>query len=170
MKIILETTRLVIRELEKSDAEFILKLLNAPSFLKYIGDRNVRTKDQARIFIEEKYRKSYTENGFGLYAVDLKSDNATTGICGLVKREGLDMPDIGFAFLPEFEGKGFGFESASAILNYSKETLGISEVWAIATQDNSASHNLLEKLGFTFDRVVTMSGGGGELKLFSKVL
>ena len=109
---IIETDRLRLREIDSSlDAEFILELLNTPSFLKYIGDRGVRNAEDAREFIESRYRKSYRDHGYGLYAVVLKAEDAAIGMCGFVRRDTLPGPDIGFAFLPEYERKGYGFES-----------------------------------------------------------
>ena len=117
---ILETERLIVRELVESDAEFILDLLNQPSFIKYIGDRNVRTADEAKDFIETRYRKSYEDNGYGLYLVELKTPDSrlqtAVGICGFVKRDNFQYADIGFAFLPQFEKQGYAFESASALM------------------------------------------------------
>src|SRR6478672_9946174 len=104
---ILETERLILREIDETDDAFMLDLLNQPSFIKYIGDRNVRTLEQAREFIESRYRQSYRINGFGLYAVEVKDTNTAIGICGFVRRDSLPDADIGFAFLPQFEGKGY---------------------------------------------------------------
>ena len=177
---ILETERLSLREMSSAgDAEFILELLNTPKFIKYIGDRGVRSFEQARDFIEARYLQSYREHGFGLYAVELKPENALTkvrasaqeliGICGFVKRDELPDPDIGFAFLPEFEGKGYGFESAEAAIRYGRHVLGFSRLLAITSQDNEISGKLLEKLGFAYERIITMPDGE-ELKLFAKHL
>lgn len=153
--IILETERLVIRELDAArDAEFVFELLNTPKFIKYIGDRGVRSVEQAGDFIEKRYRQSYRDHGFGLYAVDLKPDSISVGICGFVKRDTLPGPDLGFAFLPQFEGCGFGFESADAVLRYGREELGITTVLAITSQDNEVSGKLLGKLGFRFERLI----------------
>jgi [ribosomal protein S5]-alanine N-acetyltransferase len=167
---ILETERLIIREIETSDAEFILDLLNQPSFIKYIGDRNVRTLDDAKNFLETRYRKSYADNGYGLYLVELKSairnPQSAIGICGFVKRENFQYADIGFAFLPQFEGKGFAFESASAVMKYGREILQFKEVLAITTQDNESSGKLLTKLGFNFDELIEMPNDE-ILKLYS---
>jgi [ribosomal protein S5]-alanine N-acetyltransferase len=167
---ILETERLIIREIETSDAEFILDLLNQPSFIKYIGDRNVRTLDDAKNFLETRYRKSYQDNGFGLYLVELKSEiqnlKSKIGICGFVKRDNFQYADIGFAFLPQFEGKGFAFESAAAMMKYGREILQFKEVLAITTQDNESSGKLLTKLGFNFDELIEMPNDE-ILKLYS---
>src|SRR5215213_2659832 len=127
---ILETERLIIREISESDDAFMLDLLNQPSFIKYIGDRHVRNLEQSREFIENRYRASYRNNGFGLYAVELKAEfadredsaqeirNPVIGICGFVRRDTLPDADIGFAFLPQFERKGYAFESAAAVMEY----------------------------------------------------
>jgi RimJ/RimL family protein N-acetyltransferase len=171
---ILETERLILREIDESDDAFMLDLLNQPSFIKYIGDRNVRNLEQSREFIESRYRKSYAENGFGLYAVELKlanpdsvSKNPVVGICGFVKRDSLPDADIGFAFLPEFERKGYAFESAQAVMEYGRKELGLRRVLAITTEDNESSGRLLEKLGFKFDGLITQPHDAEELKLFS---
>src|SRR5690349_5906183 len=147
------------------DAEFIFRLLNSPKFLKYIGDRGVRSVDDARDFIENRYRKSYRDHGFGLYTVELKSSTEAVGICGFVRRDTLPAPDVGFALLPEHEGKGYAFESASAAMKYGLETLQFTQVFAITTPDNEASGKLLGKLGFVFERLV--ENGDETLKLFS---
>ncbi|MBL7962195.1 GNAT family N-acetyltransferase, partial [bacterium] len=115
MKQILETSRLTIRELNSDDAEFILKLVNTPTWLKFIGDRGVKNLDDAKKYIENGPVKSYADNGFGLYLMELKIGKAPIGMCGLIKRDFLPDPDIGFALMPEFEGKGYGYESASAV-------------------------------------------------------
>ena len=151
---ILETERLTLRELDKEcDAAFTCELLNSPKFLKYIGDREVRTIEQAADFIENRYAASYREHGYGLWAVDLKRNGTPIGICGFVRRDTLPGPDLGFAFLPEFERQGYGHESAKAVLDHGRDTLGFKEVWAITSMDNDASGSLLEKLGFTYQKM-----------------
>jgi RimJ/RimL family protein N-acetyltransferase len=167
---ILETERLILREIETSDAEFIYDLVNQPSFVKYIGNRNVHSLEAARDFIETRYRKSYADNGFGLYTVELKENNVPIGICGFVKRDTLPDADIGFAFLPEYERKGYAFESADAAMKYGRETLKLEKVLAITTQDNESSGKLLEKLGFQFEGLIKQPPDEAELKLFSFVL
>jgi len=162
---ILETERLILRELEQTDAAFILDLLNQPSFIKYIGDRNVRDLAQAREFIENRYRQSYRDHGFGLYAVELKENKTVIGICGFVKRDSLPDADIGFAFLPQFERKGYAFEAARAVMKYGREKLGLKRVLAITTQDNESSGRLLGKLGFRLEGLIEQ--GDETLRLFS---
>jgi len=163
---ILETERLSIRELDaEADADFINRLLNSEKFIKYIGDRNVRSSDDARDFIRDRYRKSYEDHGYGLYCVELLDDGTPVGMCGFVRRNTLPAPDVGFAFLPEFEGRGYGFESAEAMMSYGRERLGFSEVLAITTLDNEASGKLLEKIGFAFDKTIE-TPEGETLRLF----
>ncbi len=166
MKVIVEAERLILRELDSAaDAEFIFALLNSTKFLKYIGDRGVRSVSEAAVFIEERSCQSYRDHGFGLYAVVRKEDNAKLGLCGFVKRDNFEFPDIGFAFLPEYERLGYGFESAVAVLAYGRETLGFSHVLAITSPDNDASGRLLEKLGFVFSESLEMPAGDA-VKLF----
>ncbi len=163
---IIETERLIIREISASDDEFILDLLNQPSFIENIGDRNVRNLQQAREYIESRFTKSYRENGFGLYLVKQRK-KISVGICGFVKRDSLPDPDVGFAFLPQFCGKGYAYESAKAVIIYGLENLKIERVLAITTQTNETSIRLLGKLGFNFDGLTTQPHDNEELKLFS---
>lgn len=164
---ILETERTILRELTEGDAEFILDLLNQPSFIKYIGDRNVRTIDEASDYIESRFTASYQKFGFGMWVVELKETNTTVGICGFVKRDSLPDADIGFAFLPQYERKGYAFESASAVLEYGKTALNLKRVLAITSKDNESSGKLLGKLRFIFERLIVLPGSDEELKLFS---
>jgi RimJ/RimL family protein N-acetyltransferase len=149
---LLETERLILRELTLDDAPFILTLLNDPSFLRYINDKNVRNLEAARQYMLNGPMASYARNGFGLYLVELKDTAVPIGLCGLLKREELPDPDIGFAFLPDYWGKGFALESAIAVMNDARERLGRKRVLAIVMPDNYASIKLLEKLGMRFER------------------
>ena len=164
---ILETERLLLREAVETDAEFILDLLNQPTFIKYIGDRGVDNLEKAREAIENKYRQSYRENGFGLWIVVLKETESAIGFCGFVRRESLPGDDLGFAFLPQFEKKGFAFESADAAMKYGREKLNFGRVYAITTQNNANSIKLLGKLGFEFEKLIKLSDGDDELNLYS---
>ena len=164
---ILETERTILRDVTKDDAEFILDLLNQPSFIRYIGDRNVRTIDEARDYIESRFTESYQKFGFGMWAVELKETETPIGICGFVKRDSLPDADIGFAFLPQFEKNGYAFESAVAALEYGRDVLQLNRVLAITSKDNESSGRLLGKLDFKFKRLIVLPGGGDELKLFS---
>ena len=161
---ILETERLVLRELVADDAAFINELLNTPKFLKYIGDRNVRSDEEARDFIVSRYRASYTNNGYGLWAVET-TDGTPVGMCGFVKRDYFDDPDSGFAFLPRHERKGYGYESAAATMRYGEEKLGFTKVFAITSLNNDASVGLLAKLGFDDNGIIEPQGES--LRLFS---
>lgn len=163
-----ETERTILREVTADDAEFIFDLLNQPSFIRYIGDRNVRTIDEARHYVESRFAESYKKFGFGMWAVTLKETNQPIGICGFVKRDSLPDADIGFAFLPQYERKGYAFESASAALEYGKNVLNLNPILAVTSQDNESSGKLLGKLDFKFERLIDLSGDGEELKLFSR--
>ena len=149
---VLQTERLNLRELTLDDAPFILTLLNDPAFLRFIGDKNVRTLADARQYMINGPMASYVRNGFGLYLVELKDSQTPAGICGLLKREDLPDPDIGFAFLPDFWSKGFAFESASAVMNDARKRLRLKRLLAIVQPDNAASIKLLERLGMNFER------------------
>ncbi|PYS69934.1 MAG: GNAT family N-acetyltransferase [Acidobacteria bacterium] len=164
--VLLETERLILHELNANDAPFILRLLNEPSFLRFIGDKGVRNLDDARNYILNGPVASYQQNGFGLYLVQLKTNNSPIGICGLLKRESLADVDIGFAFVPEVWNQGYAFESAEAVLIYAKDILKLPRIVAITDKDNEASGKLLEKLGLSFDRMIDLSGKGDETRLF----
>jgi RimJ/RimL family protein N-acetyltransferase len=165
---ILETERLILRHLSpEDDAQFILKLVNEPSFLHYIGDKGVRTLADARRYVVDGPLKSYEQNGFGLYKVELKIDATPIGICGLVKRNALADADVGFAFLPEYWNKGYAVESAAAVMKYARETLRLGRILAITTPDNEASAKLLGKIGLRFDRKIKLSEDAVEVKLFT---
>ncbi len=165
--IVLETERLVLRWLSVDDADFILNLLNQPSFVRYIGDRGVRNVSDARLYIESKFVESYQRFGFGLYLVELKKDKTPIGICGFVKRDTLPDADIGFAFLPQYWSQGYALESARAAFGYGKSDLGFKRILAITTKDNDASGKLLAKVGLKFERMIRLSNEGDESKLYS---
>ena len=163
----LSTDRLNIRELTTDDAPFILRLLNEPSFIHFIGDKGVRDIEGARQYILNGPIASYQQHGFGLYLVTRKTDDLSLGICGLLKRDSLSHVDIGFAFLPEFWNKGYAFESASAVMDYGKDVLKLTRIIAITNKDNVASATLLEKLGLRFERMIKLSNEQDETRLFS---
>jgi len=163
---VLETERLSLRKLTVDDAEFILTLLNDPAFLRYIGDKKVRNLDDARQYILNGPVASYERHGFGLNCVELRESQTPIGMCGLLKRDELPDPDIGFALLPDFCRKGFAFEAASAVL---KEAQNLPRILAITSLDNEASINLLQRLGFRFEKVVQLSPDGEQLRLFELI-
>lgn len=164
---IFETDRLQLRQLSLDDAEFILRLLNEPSFIQNIGDRGVRTIDDARGYIVKGPITSYEKFGFGLWMVETKSPLAPIGICGLLKRDVLDDVDIGYALLPEFWSQGYALESASAVISYAREKLGLKRVVAVTNPDNRNSIRLLEKMGFKYERMVQLSDGAPEIQLLA---
>ena len=165
---ILETDRLILRCLSTDDAEFILGLLNEPSWLHFIGDRGVRTIEDARSYILKSPVEMYARLGFGIYLVELKEGGIPIGTCGLVKRDYLEDVDIGFAFLPKYWAKGYAYESASAVIAYGKDVLGLKRIVAITTSDNHSSARLLEKLGLRFERMIRFPNDDQELRLFVK--
>jgi RimJ/RimL family protein N-acetyltransferase len=164
---ILETDRLILRWLSAEDAEFILRLVNEPSWLRFIGDNGVRTVEDARAYLSNKLVEMYFRLGFGLYLVELKVAGLPIGICGLIKRDSLEDVDIGFAFLPQFWGKGYAYESAAAVMEFGKRAFGFRRIVAITSPDNDVSGRLLEKLGFSFERMVKLSAESEEVKLFA---
>ena len=151
MKTILSTKRLSLREFETTDWEFVIELLNTSSWLNFIGDRNVQNKADAEQYIE-KLRAAYHDFGYGFYLVELKANPNAIGMCGLTKREHLALPDIGFAFLPLHQGFGYGFEAASATVDYAKMKLQLEKICAITTTDNVRSIKLLRKIGLHFQK------------------
>ena len=162
---VLETARLALREFDAHDAEFVLRLVNEPSFLRYIGDRGVRTLDDARKYIADGPVAGYARDGHGLMRVERKSDGASLGMCGLLKRDALPEPDIGFSFFPEYWSQGYALEAASAVMRHARDTLAIGRILAITTRDNASSMRLLDKLGFRFERMIAL--GTEELRLFA---
>ena len=163
---ILETERLLIRQLSTEDAGFILELLNEPSFIRNIGDRGVRTIEGANAYIVNGPVASYAKNGFGLYLVKLKETDESIGMCGLIKRDTLEDVDIGYAFLPRFWSKGYAFESARAVKEYAKNTIGLNRIVAIVDPENGGSIRVLEKIGLQFEKMVRLSEDDIDLKLF----
>jgi RimJ/RimL family protein N-acetyltransferase len=166
--IVLETDRLVLRRLTLNDAPFILELLNEPSFLRFIGDRGVRSLQDARQYILNGPIASYDRHGFGLYLAFLRDTGDPIGICGLLKREALPDVDIGFAFLPAHWRRGYAFEAATAILGFARESLGLKRIVAITSPDNVASIGVLEKMGMKFETMVRLPGDTRDVKLFAR--
>ena len=161
----LETERLALREFTAADADFVLRLVNEPAFLRFIGDRGVRNLDDARKYIADGPVAGYAREGHGLLRVDRKSDGAAIGMCGVLKREALPQPDIGFSFLPDYWSHGYALEAAQAVMRHARDTLGLGRILAITTRDNAPSMRLLDKLGFRFERMIAF--GNEELRLFA---
>lgn len=145
---ITETQRLWIEEASVANAPFFFALLNSPNWIKYIGNRNIQSEEDAESYINNFLVKSYRENGFGLYKVVQKEDNKPVGICGFIRRTYLTSVDIGFALLPQYESKGYAYEAAFCILEYGRTKLSLSPVLAITDKDNERSQRLLVRLGF----------------------
>ena len=162
----LTTRRLRLDLLTCADTAFICGLLNEPGFTKYIGDKGVRTEDDARQYLREGPIDSYEKHGFGLYIVRLSGSGDAIGICGLLQRDGFDIPDLGFAFCEEYWGQGYASEAARAVLEYGRSELGLDRIIAMADAANEASVRVLEKLGFRFERKVTMPGDTVEVSLY----
>ena len=167
MEIIIETERLILRKFTVDDAPFMLELLNTPSWLRFIGDRNVHSVEEAKQFLINGYLKSYATHGFGFYLVVEKITQNFIGMCGLIKREVLDDVDIGFAFMPNFMGKGYGFEAAWATLYYAQNILQLDKVIAIVNPKNEVSIGLIKKIGLHFEKNITLYPEKKELMLFS---
>jgi ribosomal-protein-alanine N-acetyltransferase len=163
---VIQTDRLVLRQLQPQDAGFILELLNEASFLRFIGDKGVRNLDDAREYIQKGPCDSYARHGFGLYATCL-IDGTPAGICGLVKRDGLDDVDVGFAFLARYCLQGFAVESAAAVLAHARRVLGLTRIVAITSPENVGSIAVLERIGLKFERMIRLQEQSPELKLFA---
>ena len=162
---VLQTERLILRRLSTDDAPFVFELVNDPDWLRFIGDRGVRTLDDARDYIRKGPIDSYERLGYGLYAVERKEGGRPIGICGLVRRDFLDDVDIGFALLPAFRGKGYAREAARAVMSHARD-LGLDRILAITSQDNVASQRLLERLGLREEGNVRLGVDSEWLRLF----
>ena len=167
VKVILSTERLVISEAELSDATFILELLNSPTWIQFIGDKGIYSMEDAENYIQKSLTNSYQTNSFGLYKLCFKETMVPIGLCGFLKRDYLDHPDIGFALLPDHEGKGLMLEAGKALMEHVRSKLGFDEVLAIVLPSNNRSCQLLGKLGFQEIGKVMPTGSQEELLLFS---
>lgn len=164
---ILETERLLLRELSIDDAKFIIDLLNDPSFIQNIGDRKVRTVVDAQAYVLNGPVASYAKNGFGLSLVTLKATGESIGMCGLIKRDVLEDVDIGYAYLPRYWSNGYAIEAALAMKSYAKETVRLKRLAAIVDPANTGSIRVLEKLGMKFEKMIRLSQDDMELKFFA---
>ncbi|MCA9901118.1 MAG: GNAT family N-acetyltransferase [Ardenticatenaceae bacterium] len=164
---IIQTERLQLCHLCLDDAEFVLNLVNDPGWIRFIGDRGIHSMGQAEAYLQDGPMASYAANGFGLYLVRRKADGQRLGMCGLLKRPSLPHVDIGFAFLAEFTGQGYGFEAATAVLHHARHQLNLSPILAIVKPDNLPSIKLLEKLALKFQRRLFLDDSQNELLLYS---
>ena len=167
---VLETERLVLRRFTLEDAAFTFELVNDPAWLQHIGDRNVKSLEDARAYLRRGTLAQYERVGYGMYVVCLKASGTPIGTCGLIKRDGLDDVDIGFAFLPAHRGQGFALESASAVLEHGRRDLGLKRIVAIVADANDRSIRILEKLGLRFERRIQLPGDHEEIQLYAVVL
>lgn len=167
---IAETERLIIEKFTLNDAPFFKALVNTPHWLLYIGDRHIKTNKDAAAYIKNTHFKSYKTQGFGFYKLTLKKDNTPIGSCGLIKRDELKHPDLGFAFLEAYERKGYGFEASTAIIKLAKQQFNIQHLAAITLPKNISSIKLLEKLEFVKEKLVKPFDDDEELLLFAKTL
>lgn len=166
---VIETERLVLRHFCPDDAEFILRLLNEPSFKRQIGDKGVKTIEDARQYLRNGPLDSYDRFGYGLNMVELKDSGEDIGMCGLVRREELDDADIGYAFLERHWSNGYARESAQAVLDHARQKLGLKRIVAIVRPGNHASIRLLERVGLRFDRMIRLAEDDQELQLFTSI-
>lgn len=166
---IISTSRLHVTQLsEELHASFILQLVNSPGWLRYIGDRNIHSLQDAGQYISNGPIASYATHGYGLWLVKRIEDDAPIGICGLIKRDYLPHPDLGYALLPQYEGQGYAMEAAAAVMQYAKEVLSMPIIAAITTDDNVPSLRLLFKLGFDFIGMISPPQQDEELMLLEK--
>lgn len=164
---VLETDRLRLRHLTPDDAAFIVELVNEPAWTHFIGDRGIRTPEEARAYIATGPAAMVARYGFGLGAVELKEGGTPIGICGLIKRETLPDVDLGFALLERCWRQGYAREMAAAVLAYGRTTLKLPRVVALTTPDNERSGRLLEKVGFRFERMVRLDATKPACRLFA---
>ena len=164
---IVDTARLTLRRMSLDDASFIVELLNDADFLRYIGDKGVRSLDDARGYITNGALASYERHGFGLYVVELKDSRTPIGICGFVKRDTLPDCDVGYALLPQYRGRGYVVEAAAAAMEYGRHVLAIPRVLGITDPDNVRSIRVLEKIGLRYQREIPGTAPGQTLQLFA---
>ncbi len=167
MKTIIETERLFLRDVEANDRSFIYELMNTPTWHQFIGDWNIHSLEVAENYIHSSIRKAYQDFGFGMYKILSKESGLPLGLCGLLQRDYLESVDIGFAILPQFEGKGFTYESARAIMDFGFATLKKDVILGITTEENIKSRKLLEKLGMQHIGRVKSSPNAEEIMLYS---
>jgi len=163
---VLETPRLVLRRLVLEDAPFVLELVNDTAWLQYIGDKHVHNLEDARSYIRKGPLDMYARHGFGLYMVTLRT-GTRIGMCGLIKRDGLEDADLGFALLARYRGRGYAQEAAAAVLDYGRKALGLKRIVAITSPDNLRSIQVLENIGFVYEQTLTLAGQARATKLFA---
>ncbi|HDM8195612.1 TPA: GNAT family N-acetyltransferase [Vibrio harveyi] len=166
----LTTKRLTLRLVSVEDAPFILELYNQPDFYRFVGDKQIRTLEEAKRYIQDNMLRMQELKGVSLLVVETNHDKKPVGICGLVKRDTLTAFDIGYGYLPSAYGKGYAKEAASVVVDFAREEMNIENLVAITNNDNIRSISLLEKLGFQFERVEQTYDNGRTLQLYTKEL
>ncbi|WP_080777398.1 GNAT family N-acetyltransferase [Chryseobacterium phocaeense] len=161
-----ETERLILRPMSVEDRDFIFELYNRPSFIRYIGDRNLKTVADAENYIRNRFMPQFEKLGFGNYLMVTKDKGEKIGGVGIFEREGLDVVDIGFSLLEEFEGKGYAYEAAQKVKSIGMDDFGLKKISAITSKDNFSSQKLIQKLGLEFKNYVRLSGDDEELMYF----
>ncbi|NIV17827.1 MAG: GNAT family N-acetyltransferase [Woeseiaceae bacterium] len=164
------TARLRLRRLTLDDADLMLGVWNDPAFIRYVGDRGIRTVVQAHEAMLEGPMMLYETYGYGPYRIALRDSDTPIGICGIFRRDGLDEPDIGFSTLPEYCGNGFAYEAACAVIEYARKDLGLSVLNAIVSPDNAASIGLIRKLGLSFERMYEWPDSGEQVAIYAMQL
>jgi len=166
----LATLRLHLRWLTEDDAALMLSIWNDPDFIRHVGDRGIRTLGEARQAMRDGILKLYADSGYGPYLIESLDGESPMGICGLFKRDHLDYPDIGYGLLPGYRGRGYALEAASAVLMHARDYLGLAQLKAIVSQDNTPSVRLLEKLGMRSEGVLRMPGEDEDVVLYGILL
>jgi RimJ/RimL family protein N-acetyltransferase len=170
MEALFETERLTVRRMQQTDADFIFRLFNSPTWLQFLGDRNIRTLEEAGSYLRNVYLRGYADNGFGAWLVARKEGGEAIGLCGLFKRPYLAIPDLGYSLLPEFEGMGYAYEAASGTLSYASNEFARKSLLAIVSEKNTRSVHLLEKLGFLFKEQILPPDEERTLRLYGIIL
>ena len=166
----LETDRLVLTRLTLEDAPLMLSVWNDPAFIRYVGDRGIRTLAEARSALRDGALKLYADYGYGPYRMCRKTDGDSVGICGLFRRDGLEDTDIGFSTLPHYCGQGFGYEAACAVIEHARVDARLSRLTALVSPENAASVRLIEKLGLIFEKMIRMPGEDSDVCLYAMQL
>ena len=166
----IETQRLGLRRLTLEDAALMLAIWNDPAFIRHVGDRGIRTLDEARTAMGEGVLQLYEKHGYGPYRMALKSADTPIGICGMFHREGLEDPDIGYGVLPEYCGKGYAYEAARAVVEHATSELGLARIIAIISPGNEASIGLIRKLGLKFEKMYRMPGEDDDVCIYGMQL
>ena len=163
---IFDTERLILKATSENDSKFLFQLLNAENWIKYIGDKNINSIDDAKVYVNTKIVPQQKSHGYSVYTLIRKKDNLKIGTCGLYNRDGIEGFDIGFAVLPKYENMGYGFESAKKLINISFKEFSLDSLSAITTKDNISSIKLIEKLGFQFIKIIKLPYNEKEFQLF----